>query len=86
MNQARTCVGCRQLENRVNLLRVVRFEGKIQIDASKKLPGRGSWLHQKLSCLDLAISRGAFSRVFRSKVNVADLAILKEQAEKMLDK
>ncbi|NBQ98728.1 MAG: YlxR family protein [Microbacteriaceae bacterium] len=86
MNQARTCVGCRQLESRTNLLRVVRFEGKLQIDVSKKLSGRGSWLHQKLNCLDLAVNRGAFSRAFRSKIDNADLAILKEQAEKMLDK
>jgi predicted RNA-binding protein YlxR (DUF448 family) len=86
MDQARTCVGCRQLESRANLLRIVRVEGKLQIDDDKRLPGRGSWLHHKLSCLDLAISRGSFSRAFRSKIDLADLAILKEQAEKMLDK
>ncbi|MEY4417930.1 MAG: hypothetical protein RIQ88_368 [Actinomycetota bacterium] len=86
MFQLRTCIGCRQEGPRSDFLRVVLQQGKPEIDIRKNLPGRGAWLHNKLSCLDLAVSRGSFPRAFRSKISIKDLATLKEQAEMMLDK
>lgn len=86
MEPVRTCVGCRQHDNRADLIRVIFAQGNLQIDLGKHLPGRGSWLHPKLECVDAAITRGAFSRSFRAKMDSQTLATLKEQAEKMLDK
>ena len=86
MRPARTCIGCREIGDRTELLRIVKIAGKLQVDEKKSLSGRGSWIHQKLECFDSAITRGAFPRAFRSKIDFADLANLKEQAEKMLDK
>jgi hypothetical protein len=86
MNAVRTCVGCRQTGFRADLIRVIYSQGILAFDAGKVLPGRGSWLHPKLSCFTLAIDRGAFARSYRTKLNLENLATLKEQAEKMLDK
>ncbi len=86
MNAVRTCVGCRQTGLRAELIRVIFSQGKLAFDQEKILPGRGSWLHPKLSCFALAVDRGSFARSFRARMNLENLATLKEQAEKMLDK
>jgi predicted RNA-binding protein YlxR (DUF448 family) len=86
MNAVRTCVGCRQQGFRAELIRVIFSQGTLAFDHGKVLPGRGSWLHPKLSCFNLALERGSFARSFRAKLNLETLAKLKEQAEKMLDK
>lgn len=88
MNPVRTCVGCRQRGNRSDLIRIANFQGNLSVDSEKKLPGRGSWLHQKTKCLETAVERKAFVRSFRGKVNeeqVTDLFKQIEQAEMMLE-
>ncbi|MGL5865157.1 MAG: DUF448 domain-containing protein [Dermatophilaceae bacterium] len=35
-------------------------------DPGRCRPGRGAWLHQDVSCFDLAVRRRAFGRAFRS--------------------
>jgi predicted RNA-binding protein YlxR (DUF448 family) len=85
MNPVRTCVGCRQHGNRVDLLRLVSIQGFLSIDTAKNLPGRGAWLHPSPICLQTALERSAFNRALKAKVAIAeqisDLAKLLEQAE-----
>jgi uncharacterized protein len=72
----RTCIGCRERVQAVDLLRVVvrKFEtdGSTQAasfelvpDPKRRLPGRGAWLHPDSSCLALAERRRAFGRALR---------------------
>ncbi|WP_338075135.1 YlxR family protein [Kineococcus vitellinus] len=64
----RTCVGCRQRDSRSTLLRVVAASGEagdLLVDAQRRLPGRGAWLHQRSSCLEQAEKRRAFARALR---------------------
>jgi uncharacterized protein len=65
----RMCVGCRKRELAVELLRVVAVDGNggyaVTVDAARKLPGRGAWLHPDQACLDAAIRRRAFARALR---------------------
>ena len=65
----RTCVGCRKRELAVELLRVVAVDGNgehaVTVDAARRLPGRGAWLHPTQVCLDAAIRRQAFARALR---------------------
>jgi predicted RNA-binding protein YlxR (DUF448 family) len=85
MDAVRTCVGCRQQGNRANLVRLVLSQGNLSFDWNKNLPGRGSWLHKRISCFDKAVDRGSFNRAVRAKLNPENLIKLKEQAEKMLE-
>ena len=82
MEPVRTCVGCRQHDNRANLLRVVANSQELVFDALATMPGRGAWVHQQ--CLQLAIDRGAFARGLR--VANKGLSLNREQAEMMLAK
>ncbi|MDN5804892.1 MAG: YlxR family protein [Microlunatus sp.] len=46
-------------------------------DERGRLPGRGAWLHPKLDCLELAVTRRAFPRALRT-TDVVDPAQLRE--------
>ncbi|NLE81636.1 MAG: YlxR family protein [Rhodococcus sp.] len=66
----RTCVGCRQRAQTVDLLRIVVGEvtpdGAMLVpDPRRRLPGRGAWLHLERECLVLAERRRAFGRALR---------------------
>ncbi|WP_420891044.1 YlxR family protein [Mycobacterium persicum] len=66
----RTCVGCRKRELAVELLRVVAESTgngnyAVIVDLSRRLPGRGAWLHPEPQCLQQAIRRRAFTRALR---------------------
>lgn len=63
----RTCVGCRDLGSRDDLLRVTLQDGVLTVDERGQLPGRGARLHPDLACLDVAAKRRAFNRAFRVK-------------------
>ncbi|MBU6144794.1 MAG: DUF448 domain-containing protein [Acidobacteria bacterium] len=85
MYQVRTCVGCRQQGNRADLVRIIQIQGSPRFDLTKSTPGRGCWIHPKNSCFAAAIEGPSLSRALRVRVNLQDLADLKEQAEKMIE-
>lgn len=58
----RTCVACRQVRPKRELVRIVRTpEGAVVIDASGKLPGRGASVCPRPECFELA-AKGALAR------------------------
>ncbi|ORB62457.1 DNA-binding protein [Mycobacterium shinjukuense] len=66
----RTCVGCRKRELAVGLLRVVAESTgngsyAVIVDTTRRLPGRGAWLHPERRCVQQAIRRRAFTRALR---------------------
>ena len=66
----RTCIGCRERELAVELLRVVAVsigngESAVTVDSAGSLPGRGAWLHPDERCFAAAIRRRAFARALR---------------------
>jgi uncharacterized protein len=68
----RTCVGCRQRDDRSVLLRVVATEDDgvwyVVPDPRHRRTGRGASLHPTPACLDLAERRRAFARALRRSV------------------
>ena len=65
MESVRTCIGCRERDDRASLTRVVLQDTVIVVDSSATLPGRGAWVHPTDSCISAAIKRGGFARSFR---------------------
>jgi len=66
----RTCVGCRQHDERARLLRYVAVDGRLTPDPAKAAPGRGAWVHDAPACWALALKRKAFARALRTAVVV----------------
>lgn len=53
----RTCVACRQVRPKRELIRIVRTpEGHIQVDATGKVNGRGVYLCRKRACWEKALA------------------------------
>ena len=61
----RSCIACRKRENQIDLLRAVRSGSQVIPDPTKRMVGRGAWLH--IHCLDMAITRKAFERALKSE-------------------
>jgi hypothetical protein len=51
----------------------VRFAapaGVLELDAARRLPGRGAYTCRRSSCFERAASRRAFARTFRRTVSI----------------
>lgn len=65
----RMCVVCMQMKPKSELLRLVKNkQGKIIIDKSKKLDGRGVWVDKKQECISQLKKRKSLERKFGSSV------------------
>jgi uncharacterized protein len=71
----RTCVGCREKDDRSALLRLVAMPAErgepiaLVPDVRKREPGRGVSVHARFRCLESAVASGAFKRAFRGPVS-----------------
>jgi predicted RNA-binding protein YlxR (DUF448 family)/ribosomal protein L7Ae-like RNA K-turn-binding protein len=76
---ARTCVGCRQRDDRGALLRFVVAGDPPQAvpDVSRRATGRGASVHPRRRCIDAAVRSGALRRALRAElVTNADELVL----------
>jgi predicted RNA-binding protein YlxR (DUF448 family) len=78
----RTCVGCREVQSKRQMLRVVRqTDGHIQIDATGKAPGRGAYLHAQSACWNQALSGGRLAHALKlDRIEEADRVLLQAYA------
>ena len=69
MKLERTCMACRCKFEKGNLLRIVKEpNGKISIDESHKVNGRGMYICKNKECINKAIKSRAVSRAFKKDV------------------
>lgn len=60
----RTCIGCRQVAGKGDLVRLVVTGARVKLDLDQRLPGRGAYVHRDIACIDSA-ARGGLNRSFR---------------------
>ena len=71
----RTCLGCRQVRSKRELIRLVRTgDGSVEIDPTGKKPGRGSYVCRDPRCWDLKAER--LNYILHTRVNPDNLARL----------
>ena len=73
----RTCVGCRETLAKRALIRVVRGTEGVRLDLSGKMPGRGAYLHDRVSCWERGL-KGALPNALRTDLS-------KEEREAFLE-
>jgi predicted RNA-binding protein YlxR (DUF448 family) len=77
----RTCVGCRTVQGKRELVRVVRTpEGEVVVDPTGKRNGRGAYVHRSPECVELALKRGGLERGLNVKLTPEIRATLEELA------
>ena len=67
----RTCVGCRTVLAKRQLIRVVRTAERVLVDPTGKLAGRGAYLHDRRTCWERGL-RGALSHALKVELTPVD--------------
>ena len=76
----RQCLGCREMKNKKDLIRVVRSpEGEISLDFKGKKPGRGAYVCPDAACLVKAKKSRALERAFSAAIPPEVYDLLTEQ-------
>ena len=64
----RTCVGCREVEAKGELVRLVLTNEGVLVDESGKLPGRGAYVHGDPACMQTAL-KGSLENALRTELD-----------------
>ena len=71
----RTCVGCRTVMAKRQLIRIVRTTGGVLVDLTGKLAGRGAYLHDRQSCWEAGLG-GSLAHALKVDLTAADRELL----------
>lgn len=81
----RTCITCRRVKPKGEMLRVVRTtEGKIEIDVKGKMEGRGAYICRDRACWEKIIKGNQLEHAFRNKIKQNDREQLGKAGLEML--
>lgn len=70
MERLRMCIACREMQDKRNLLRVVKDkEGNIFIDQTGKKNGRGAYICKNEECLKKLIKQKSLNKAFKCEIN-----------------
>jgi len=65
----RTCVGCRQVRPKREMVRVVRTpDAGVQVDPTGKRAGRGAYLCPQRECWEAALARERLGQALRTRL------------------
>ena len=78
----RTCVGCRTVQEKRSLIRIVRSPEGVKVDPKGKMTGRGAYLHNKRSCWQLGLD-SRLAKALKTTLHGEDLDVLKVFAEEL---
>ena len=73
----RTCIGCRTVLSKRELIRIVRSDKGIFVDPTGKAAGRGAYVHAIRKCWEQAI-KGPINGALRIELTASDREKLKE--------
>ena len=62
----RTCIACRQVAGKRSLMRIVRTEQGVEVDATGKKAGRGAYLHPNRQCWQAILTGNRLGQALRT--------------------
>lgn len=76
----RTCVGCRQVKGKKELVRIVRDpQGNVSVDETGKASGRGAYVCPSLACLEEAVKGKRLERALQRPVSPELVDAIRQQ-------
>jgi uncharacterized protein len=82
----RTCVGCREVNIKRQLVRLVRTAtGQVEIDPTGKAAGRGAYLHERRTCWVHALDRRTLDQALKITLTDADRTRLRTIGDQYSD-
>ena len=83
----RTCIACRDVKDKRELIRVVRTpEEKVVVDPTGKANGRGAYLCRQASCWEKSLEKNILGRALKVTLSTEDSAALQHYLETELSK
>jgi predicted RNA-binding protein YlxR (DUF448 family) len=79
----RTCITCRQVKAKREMIRLVRSPDGIIIDESGKISGRGAYLCKTPDCWDIGLKGNRLEQVLRCRLTSADRKKLEEYKNRL---
>ena len=80
----RMCVGCREMKEKKNLIRVVRSpEGQVSFDPTGNKSGRGAYVCRDGECLARALKQHQLERQLQAEITPEVSAMLHETLEEI---
>lgn len=73
----RTCVGCREVLPKRQMLRLVRTAEGVKVDPTGKFAGRGAYLHDRRVCWERGL-KGALAQALKTNLTEEDRTRLEE--------
>lgn len=73
----RTCVACREVLPKRQMVRIVRTADGVQVDPTGKLAGRGAYLHDRRECWERGL-KGALAHALKAELTAENRAQLKD--------
>ena len=76
----RMCVGCREMKNKKELLRIVKTpEGQVVLDKTGKKSGRGAYICPQLICLEQSIKGKRLQKALEKEIPVEIFEVLRTE-------
>lgn len=76
----RQCVGCNEMKNKKEMLRVLKTaEGEVILDTTGKMNGRGAYLCKNAECLKKAIKHKGIERSLKMEIDKTVYEKLKKE-------
>ena len=77
----RTCVACREVNEKRSLIRIVRTPEGVEVDPTGRKPGRGAYLHDTKDCWEKALKRGILARALKTEISPENMDVLQAYAD-----
>lgn len=81
----RTCIGCRGVFTKSEVVRIAATPGAAVIDYREKLPGRAVYICPRGECITRALSRDVLSRALRASVPAPDAGVFLESLRRAIE-
>ncbi|MDO4539982.1 MAG: YlxR family protein [Syntrophomonadaceae bacterium] len=83
----RMCVGCREMKNKRELLRVVRLpEGGVELDLTGKKSGRGAYVCPSVDCYNQAVKGKRLQKALEHQMPDELVERIRKEIESMRSK
>ncbi|MFQ6117758.1 MAG: RNase P modulator RnpM [Candidatus Bipolaricaulia bacterium] len=77
----RTCVGCREVRPKREMVRIVRTpDRKVEIDETGKRSGRGAYLCRRQKCWEIALQKDRLEHALKTSLTDEERAAFEEFA------
>lgn len=78
----RLCIGCMEMKDKKELLRIVKSEEDISLDITGRKNGRGAYICNNKECFEKAFKKHGLERSFKMNISKAVYdSLLKEMQE-----